>query len=56
MTEETLTRIKHHLETLKLPAIQKVLDQELAWATQQAMLPTELVERLLAIEANARIE
>src|SRR4030065_1698383 len=56
MTEETLTRIRQHLDTLKLLGIQKVLDQELAWATQQALPPTELLERLLAIEANARIE
>jgi DNA replication protein DnaC len=56
MTEETLTRIRQHLETLKLLGIQKVLDQELARAAQQALPPTELFERLLAIEANARIE
>ena len=56
MPEETLTRIRQHLETLKLLGIQKVLDQELAYATQQALPPTELLERILAIEANARIE
>ena len=56
MPEETLTKIRHHLETLKLLAIQKLLDQELAHAAQQALLPTEVLERLLAIEANARIE
>jgi DNA replication protein DnaC len=36
--------------------IEKVLDQELAGAAPQALPPTELLERLLAIEANARIE
>jgi len=56
MLEETLTRIRQHLKTLKLLGIQKVLDQELACAAQQALPPTELLERLLAIEANARIE
>src|SRR4030065_2233377 len=56
MTEETLTRIRQHLETLKLLGIQKVLDQELSYAAQQALPPTELFERLLAIEAKARIE
>ena len=56
MTEQTLTRIRQHLETLKLLGIQKVLDQELARATQQGLPPTELLERILAIEANARIE
>ena len=56
MPEETLTRIKQHLEILKLLGIQKVLDQELARATEQGLPPTELVQRLLAIEAKARIE
>lgn len=37
-------------------AIQKALDGELANAAQQALPPTELLERLLAIEANALIE
>jgi DNA replication protein DnaC len=56
MPKETLTRIRQHLETLKLLGIQKVLDQELAQAAQQALPPTELLERLLALEAKARIE
>ena len=43
-------------KTLKLLGIQKVLDQELARAAQQALPPTELVERLLSIESTARIE
>ena len=56
MPEQTLTKIRQHLETLKLLGIQKVLDQELARASQQGLPPTELVERLFAIEATARIE
>jgi DNA replication protein DnaC len=56
MTQETLTRIRKHLETLKLLGIQKILDQELAYAAQQALPPTALLERLLALEAKARIE
>jgi hypothetical protein len=56
MSEETLTRIRQHLKTLKFLGIQKVLDQELACAAQQALPPTELLERLLAIEANTLIE
>jgi DNA replication protein DnaC len=56
MPEEILTRIRQHLETLKLLGILKVLDQELARATEQALLPTQLLERLLSIEAHARIE
>jgi len=56
MPEETLTRIRQHLKTLKLIGIQRVLEKELAEASQQALPPTELLERLLAIEANALIE
>jgi DNA replication protein DnaC len=56
MAEQTLTKIKHHLETLKLLGIKNVLDQELAHAAQQKLPPTDLLERLLAIEAHARIQ
>jgi DNA replication protein DnaC len=56
MPEQTLTRIRQHLETLKLLGLKKVLDQELARASKEALAPTELVERLLSIEATARIE
>jgi DNA replication protein DnaC len=56
MPEETLTRIKQYLETLKLLTLRKVLDRELARAAQEALAPTELVERLLSVEAQARIE
>lgn len=55
-TEDTLTKIRQHLKTLKLPGIQKVIEKELAEAAQKALPPTELLERLLAIEANALIE
>src|SRR4030042_5030381 len=55
-TEETLTKIRETLKTLKLKGIQKVLEKELADAAQQALPPTDLLERLLAIEANAFIE
>ncbi len=56
MPEETLTKIRHHLETLKLRTIQKALDHELADAAQQGLPATEVLERILAIEANAKIE
>jgi DNA replication protein DnaC len=55
-TEETLIKIKEHLKTLKLNQIQRVLEKELADAAQKALPPTELLERLLAVEANALIE
>ncbi|MBI5233719.1 MAG: ATP-binding protein [Deltaproteobacteria bacterium] len=54
--EETLTRIRQHLKTLKLGGIQKVLELELSEAARKALPPTELLERLLAIEANGRLE
>jgi DNA replication protein DnaC len=54
--EETVTRIRQHLATLKLTAIRKVLDAELAKAAKQPPTPTELLDRMLAIEANALIE
>jgi len=56
LPEETLTKIKKHLTILKLTAMQKVLDEELAKAAQKPLPPTELLEQMLAIEANARIE
>lgn len=54
--EETLSRIKKHLQTLKLNRMEKVLDEELARAAKGSLPPSELLERLLAIEANALIE
>jgi DNA replication protein DnaC len=56
MTEDTVTKSRQHLKTLKLPGIQRALEKELACAAQKALPPTELLERLLAIEANALIE
>jgi DNA replication protein DnaC len=56
MPEQTLIKIRRHLEILKLRAIQKALDHTLADAAQQALPPTEILERILAIEAHARIE
>lgn len=48
--------MKSHLAALKLTAIEKALDEELAKAAQTAITPTQLVERLLAIEVRARTE
>lgn len=44
------------MQTLKLVGIQKVLEKELSEAAEKALPPTELLERLLAVEANALIE
>ena len=51
-----MTNIKKHLATLKLTGIQKVLDDELAKATTKHLPPTELLERVLSVEAHVRIE
>jgi DNA replication protein DnaC len=56
MPEDTLTNIRNHLKTLKLLWIQKALDEELSYAARQALTPTEILERLLSIEANSMIE
>jgi DNA replication protein DnaC len=56
LPNDLVTRIKTHLTTLKLTAIAKTLDDELAQATRQATPPTELLERILALEANSRVE
>ena len=51
-----MTLIRRHLATLKLTVIGKALDDELAKAAQKQTTPTELLERLLSVEANALIE
>jgi len=51
-----VTLIRRHLATLKLTVIGKALDDELAKAAQKQTTPTELLERLLSVEANALIE
>ena len=56
MPEETMKRIRGHLKTLKLTAMEKALEKELSEAAKKALAPTDLLERLLSIEANALIE
>ena len=41
---------------MRLNSIEKALERELTEAAQKALPPTEVLERLLAIEANALIE
>jgi DNA replication protein DnaC len=45
-----------YLKTLKLNRMEKALDQELARAAKESLSPSEVLEDLLAIEANALIE
>jgi DNA replication protein DnaC len=54
--EETLTKIRDHLKTLKLAGMEKALEKELSEAAKKGLAPMDLLERLLAIEANALIE
>jgi DNA replication protein DnaC len=54
--EETLTRIRDHVKTLHLTAMEKALETELSEAAKKALAPTDLLERLLSIEADALIE
>lgn len=51
-----MTKIRGHLKTLRLNSIEKALERELTEAAQKALPPTEVLERLLAIEANVLIE
>jgi DNA replication protein DnaC len=53
---ETLTKIKSHLQILKLYKIEKALDEQLAQASREGLPVSKVIERLLAIEANALIE
>jgi len=45
-----------HLKTLKLTRMEKALDKELACAAKESLPTSEVLEHLLAIEANALIE
>jgi len=55
-TEDRITRIRQYLEILKLKRIMKALDEELERAEKEALPPIEMLERLLALEANTLIE
>ena len=54
--DETLTKIRDHLKTLKLARMEKALEKELSEAARKGSAPMDLLERLLSIEANALIE
>ena len=44
------------MKTLRLTAMEKALEKELSVAAKKAIAPTDLLERLLSIEANALTE
>lgn len=51
-----MSRIRDSLKILRLNEIDRVLDDELARAAQESSPPTDLLERLLTLEANALIQ
>jgi DNA replication protein DnaC len=56
MPPDTLSRIRNSLKILRLNEIARVLDDELARAAQDSSPPTDLLERLLTLQANALIQ
>ncbi len=55
-TSDSLSRIRNSLKILRLNEIRRVLDDEFARAAQESSSPTDLLERLLTLEANALIQ
>ena len=53
---QTLAKIKNHLHILKLYKMKKALDEQLARGARENLPVSQLIERLLAIEANASVE
>jgi DNA replication protein DnaC len=53
--DQTLTKIRRHLQTLKLYHMLRVLDEQLARAAKENLPVSEVIEQLLAVEANALI-
>ncbi|RPJ19963.1 MAG: hypothetical protein EHM26_06390, partial [Desulfobacteraceae bacterium] len=54
--EQTLTQVRTYLNTLKLRKMGKALDEELSYGTRENLPVSKILERLLAIEADALIE
>jgi DNA replication protein DnaC len=53
---DSLSRIRDSLKILRLKEINRILDDELARAAQESSPPTDLLERLFTLEANALIQ
>jgi len=56
MTEQTTATLRTLLGALNLTRVAAVLDEELARAVAQATPATELLQRLLLVEVDARTE
>src|SRR4030042_871031 len=55
-TQDSTTKIRTYLKTLKLNRMTSALDEELSRALKEASPPSELLERLLALEVGALTE
>jgi hypothetical protein len=55
-TQDSTTRIRTYLQTLKLNRMTSALDEELSRALKEASPPSELLERLLALEVGTLTE
>lgn len=56
MTEKPLSALHQHLQDLKLKAVAAILDEELDRAARKNTPTIELLDRLLAVEVQARTE
>jgi len=54
--DQTLAQIRAYLRTLKLPQMEKALDEELSSGARENLPVSKVLERLLAIEADSLIE
>lgn len=54
--QNNLVHIRKHLQVLKLRRMEKALDEQLALAARENLPVSEVLEHLLAIEANASID
>src|SRR4030067_1501287 len=55
-TQDSTTRIRTYLKTLKLNRMEGALDEELSRAVKEASPSSELLERLLALEVGELTE
>jgi DNA replication protein DnaC len=54
--DQTLAQIRAYLRTLKLPQMEKALDEELSSGARENLPVSKVLERLLALEADSLIE
>jgi DNA replication protein DnaC len=54
--DQTLNQIRAYLSTLKLRKMEKALDEVLSHGARENLPVSQIIERLLAVEADALIE